>query len=529
MKNFNDNDKIKDLNKEGEYNNDQQSKKRDFKKKLRLNKSNGSRRKENGNINHEDKQSTTRVSINDPKWYALNENVAKAVGSIPYNVFAGERVNLLSKVGNNSKDCVPGVMILATCHMPGKSTSASSAINIMSKAVYSFVRHQNSGHTNYESSDLTMYILAMDEVYTRYLELKRIYGIAMTYDYVNRNVPDIILRALRVDPDNIRANLAQFRYGLNIRAAKISSLAVPANFNLFKRHAVLASTVLMDSSSMRSQFYLWTQAFTHKYDPTAENGGALIHKRLKGFGENPDEYRTYEDLLAELDDILDPIISDEDMNIMSGDILKAYGKENLFVLQEVNESETANFIFDENMLAQIENSSSEVPYFDEGLDITQQNNLIISNPTFQRTNYLTNRFFNSHKDNPDAFDTLEWSRGMTMNGLFGTEIIAWYTIYARAYNNDGTAYVSKLDFGTYQSENDAGQNQIQLIAQLSVFDWHPIIYYFQKVGDDFFATYSNYIGDLKKFTLIGEAEVARLHDSAVMGELNGRLLEHTSY
>lgn len=465
----------------------------------------------------------SRPRVNDPAWYYLTELSGKAVGSIPFNVFAGQRLDLglASGITDNSTQTIPGVLVLNYITAAGKSSSGASALNIMAKALYTYVRHQNSGHSNYESSDLAIYILAMDAVYSKYFELKRIYETAMTYDFANRNIPDLLLRAMGANADNIRANLAQFRYGLNILAAKISSLAVPSFFHLFKRHAIIASAILMDSDSMRGQFYIWRQHYMRKYVPTSENGGSLQIVQTAG------SYN-YDELLEQLEELIDPIISDEDMNIMSGDILKAYGKENCYILPEVDEAATANFIYDENLLAQVENACCEDPDLTSGtgingMNITQEDNILKCNPIFRNSNILHKRIFNSHKDDPDWKDTLEWTRGMTMNGYFGSEIITYFDLYTRTYDNQGNSNISRYYFSTMLAPADV--QSMKALVLLAAFDWHPIFYICSKDANNVITSYDGFYGDIKKFTVLSDSEVERLHDSAVMGELNASLVK----
>lgn len=521
---------------------------------------NYNRNRNSGSRKDESIPKPTKDQLNDPNWYCVNEAIGKDAANIPFNVFPGttesvfveetrkgEKRNFTSR--DESTKSTPGVLTLDYVITPGSSMSATSAVNVAARALYSYVRHQNSGHTNYESSDLMLYILAMDELYTSYLEAVRIYKIARTYTFTNRNIPDVLLQTLGVDADNIRANLAQFRYGLNIRAEKISSLYVPNIFNVFKRHALCASGIWTDSTSHRSQFYMYNKKGFRVFNPRDKETGGFLDYRTK-------TAINYNEILLELDSMLQAILPDEDINIMSGDLMKAYGKENAFVLQEVDENATADILYDENILSQIENSMT-APYFSitTQLDITQHdledtydNNIYFTGPAYHgATNgwaikclYNTDKYFNSHKDEVDWKDALEWSRNMLCATNFqdnddfylamGSELILGFKVVS-IDNNDDFSRGSVYNFDTLTRFNiEDTEGWISLITKLSVlsnFDWHPFIYIVATADSDVSNAYERYFGkfgDLNKYTLISPDTIKRLHDCAVMAEYNGGLL-----
>lgn len=144
------------------------------------------------------------------------------------------------------------------------------------RALYSFVRHANSGKTNYEAPDLMQYIMAMDSVYLLIHEAKRIIRLAYHYTLKNRDIPEKIFEVLGIDASDVVGNVANYRSLLNILISKANSLAVPANFNLFKRRAVLASVVLTDEPNRPTQLIVPQTDGFYKYDATYETGGRLV-------------------------------------------------------------------------------------------------------------------------------------------------------------------------------------------------------------------------------------------------------------
>lgn len=239
------------------------------------------------------------------------------------------------------------------------------------RALYSFVRHVNSGKTNYEAPDLMMYIMAMDNVYLLIHELKRLIRLAYLYVLENRDIPERVFSVLGVDHKDLIGNLANYRAQLNIRIAKANSLAVPANFNLFKRRAVMGSVILTDEPNRPTQLIVPAADGYFVFSGIAQTGSTLNY-RVPGTTSNEDPVASHNsaggdntffktktsvnDYFQLLDEMLSILLSDEDINIMSGDIIKAYG-DNLYKLPFIEENEIQDIIHDENLLLQFSNST----------------------------------------------------------------------------------------------------------------------------------------------------------------------------
>lgn len=238
------------------------------------------------------------------------------------------------------------------------------------RALYSFVRHVNSGRVNYEAPDLMMYVMAMDSVYLLVHEIKRLIRLAYLYVLENRDIPEKVFSVLGIDHKDLIGNLANYRAQLNTRIAKVNSLAVPANFNLFKRRSVMGSVVLTDEPNRPTQiivpvadgFYKFTVGTTGSTldyvipGSSAHNDTFAVHVQRGGDNTFVKSKTRVNDYFKLLDDMLSVLLSDEDINIMSGDIIKAYG-DNLYRLPFIEENEMQDIIHDENLLLQFTNST----------------------------------------------------------------------------------------------------------------------------------------------------------------------------
>lgn len=239
------------------------------------------------------------------------------------------------------------------------------------RSLFTFVRHVNSGRTNYEAPDLMLYVMAMDNIYLRIHEIKRLIRLGYHYEMRNRTIPNKIYSALGVDITDTINNMANYRARLNMAISKANSLAVPSSFNLFARRTVLGSVVLTDEPNRPTQLIIPEADGYYTYNSKGKTGGRLeyVTKQSLTKATNETSYKadgvmrvtplrklTVDDLLKSLENELSTLLSDEDINIMSGDILKAYGN-NLYSLKYIEENEALELVHDENLLMQFKNST----------------------------------------------------------------------------------------------------------------------------------------------------------------------------
>lgn len=459
---------------------------------------------------------------NDWRYYAISEQLAKAVGNIPFNLLPGRPLSINAQGtvegktwSDGTMTTLPSVMQISYIPSIGYSDTGEAAINVAAKRLYTFVRHANSGAKIYEAPDLMMYIIAMENCYRLWWEARRAYQVCTTYDADNRNLPLVLGGALNLDVTNSAGTLAQANFELNDLRNKINSFWVPNIFNSFKRASVITNGVFMDSDSMRGQFYVYTMAYYYKFSGrTSETGSQLVAT------ETGSAYSLL-DKIGLVRDAINALIVDDDINTMSGDMMKAFKDSDRFSLPVVPSIDNLQVAFDEDILAQIENSCSiSIVNTASSLDITQENANVIFKPVarvsttlgiFEQLMWGSNKLFNSHVHNPDFKQVLEWTRDIcctAANGkpIFGAEIITDYCIW---YNEAGNITGTNIDSYLAENTTDSGIKG----CLLSNFDWHPIIYYARVTGNSYEGV--GYYADVKYFTQISPEVVNRMHDCAI--------------
>lgn len=307
-------------------------------------------------------------STNDPSWYAADPALLRDAASIPFSWALGTPVDYNNKFRVN--EALPGICALSVVPSVGLATDADAPINVASTALYSYVRHANSGHSNYDSPDLMLYCTAMANVYSFINYVQRLYGLTTMYSQRNRYMPRYLVEAQDVDFDDLASNLANFRYWINVFVSKASSLAVPATMSYFTRLAFLFQNVYCEGESVKDQLYLVKPKGFYEFDTNTEKSyaGKLLFRELKSVRSNGK--LSLAEIRAYGDELLNAVLLDEDMNIMSGDILKAYGESGIIKLVSMPEIYPIVPVYDELFLTQIKNAI--IPTVDlSSLDITQ--------------------------------------------------------------------------------------------------------------------------------------------------------------
>lgn len=485
------------------------------------------------------RQERGKPDHNDWEFYALDEQIARDVGSFPYNVLAGTSVRL-SFERNSSGEAVTGycaavpqgVMALSYDCVPGRAEVNTDAINMAATQLYTFVRHANSGARIYEAADIMMYILAMSDIYANFFEAKRALGLVQYFPMENRSLPDLLLTAVGIDPTDLRGSIAQYRGRLNVLAEKLNAWAVPKYFKAFMRRAYIAGNTFADSTSVRGQFYVFVKRGSYFFDTTTEETGTSLQYKQAVLVN-----RTMGDLLDTIDAQLDALLLDEDAQTMSGDILKAFTTDNLYQVEGCNETYMVPPVMDEDILAQIENSFGYYSFAQNGgsitaesINIKQLGQLIVFQPEIIVGGASAAAFavqdayvFNSHKDNPEFKDNLEWSRLITTarskintDGTvtitlvgFGLELLAGYSLY---FKSPASSTVMQQSF----SNLIIGTTVSRALGKVMQYDWHPILYWaaIPTVGTTAAAADVSFVADLKKWTVLSKQAVENVHNAA---------------
>lgn len=304
---------------------------------------------------------------NDVRWYAANPQLIKDTASYPFQFPLGTKHNMGGNDTYISGSAVPGVCTIHWDPSIGMAQDEVASVNIAMRNIYSFIRHANSGKTNYEAPDLMLYLLAMSDILGYHAALKRIYGIAMTYSHTNRYVPKAVIEALGVDYDDIQLHLCDLRSYINTFAVRIGSFCIPASMSYIARHVWMNSHIYVDSDQDKPQIYAYVQDHFFMFGLDETPAGKLDFeafnprqsKTIASFrvDDKATKGLTFSELAALGNRLLAPIIVSEDFGIMSGDILKAYTPNEVYRVELIPENYTVMAEYSEEVLDQINNAT----------------------------------------------------------------------------------------------------------------------------------------------------------------------------
>lgn len=322
---------------------------------------------------------------NDWRWYASNEQLLKDVTSIPFTYALGSKIDMTGNKQPIDATTLPGIMTIGFVPTVGWSDSPTSPVNLASYNLYSYVRHANAGHSNYDHQDLTIYLLAMDSAYTALAMLKRIYGVCGTFSPVNRYYPRAVVQAMNVDFDDMLLHLNDLRAYINTMAVKMGSLCVPATMSYMYKHQWMVSGLYYDSAQEKPQTYLFMPEFLLSFTLDSDGAGAL---EMSNYFLNTPDPLTFSSLVTKIEAICNPILQQEDFAIMSGDILKAYGESQIVKLTSIPDNYVVIPEYREDVLDQIHNATLMGYPADEdicGIWVRQSpdKSYLVSTPMFQ--------------------------------------------------------------------------------------------------------------------------------------------------
>jgi hypothetical protein len=232
-----------------------------------------------------------------------------------------------------------------------------------------------------------------------------------------------------VDFEDIMKNLANLNYAINVFATMFSRLNVPAGMPYVTKHMWMYENIYTDANTPRAQTYMFVPRSLYQYGYDINGAGKLGRIVLDdNFNSYVMNARTYDQIVQTMYDLLNPVIADEDIGTISGDILKAYGEGGVMKVTGVDFTYGITPVYNLEVLEIINNLTLLGPCTG---DITQQIDVntgwIKSTPTFEHYNpdlatdnspgmnaLSCDRFINFRRDNITPADSMVVTRMMNI-------------------------------------------------------------------------------------------------------------------
>lgn len=304
------------------------------------------------------KEETETGGHNDPNWYSRFPELLLGASNVPFSDVFGSPIDIVanslgiglkkSKSCNNSQIGICSVNIKPSF---GAAANFNDPLNTAAHMLYTHVRYVNSGRKNYDQADLMLYVGAVSDLYSFIYWMKRGYKSAFVVSQRNGYINENMLNAIGID-SSITTELAQFRAYINMFIAKVSTLVVPAEIEMFKRRAFMYSEIYTenDQQNIKDQLYCFRPEGFYVFDLDDKGKGMLRFRTLPSVNG-----MTLSQIMAFGNEMLSKILGDEDFGIMSGDIMKAF-QNALVGLTPQEELPTFELIYDPYVLLQIKNA-----------------------------------------------------------------------------------------------------------------------------------------------------------------------------
>lgn len=515
----------------------------------------------------ENSRGRMETPTNDPSWHAVNQQLLKDVASFPFAYPTGSFIDLNNSFGNadvlNGSYAIPGLMILDLMPTYGSANSSSDPMNVAAQSLYSYIRHANSGSRNYDPSDLMIYLMTIDQLYSYISWLQRIYGLATAYTQLNRYYGANALVCEGIDVRHIERELSDFRAGINMLIDKVAQFVVPNCLPVFKKHATTFAGMYIEGDSIKQQLYMFHPVAFGRFELDNTGAGSLVYYPAPGSdGNQVDAFS----LIHYGNAMISAIFGNEDYGLMSGDILKAFGNETI-TLTSVPESFVIVPSYDENVLGQIKNAVTFNDMSINGVKLNYSTTMNkVSIKQSEKKDYLVfnveanyqplisttgqanipaignciwsgSLFMSTHKTDVTPEMVMEYSRYMMgMSSKTAKDPISVGTIcFASDLFLGGRAFVRTDDAKkpwaeykftsamAYDSKTKPGymEDLLNLYSVISSFDYHPPI---RHVAFDATALGSPTPGeqvfyDFDNYTVISTESLKNLHTVATMSEL----------
>nr|WPR18433.1 MAG: capsid protein [Crogonang virus 172] len=467
--------------------------------------------------------------------FSIPQGFTIPLGSYPIEA-ADDTAKITPMVGGT---IAPGIATIHCLSTLGTCTSAESAANVASRMEYIFVRHANSGHANYEAPDLFITERAVAEVYSMIGWATTTYALMQRYSPDNRYTPRALVKARGFDYDNLASNMPRFNMIINMAIAKAGTLRVPKKFNYLARLFEAYTTLYADSSATnKTQYYQFIPDGFWQYSGTSTGGTTLVYKALSSYGtvqSDKSVLLTLDNLEKLFGEFLDALMAEEDVGIMCGDILKAYGDEGCWHLGYVPMDLTVSDVHDENVLLSIRNivTTGDVVgsvvqsggYLTESISrtvaltdvancstlpwLTPLVDLPIASPSADDVINATRYMFNAKFSNTDSEVTMT---------LTSYDIIIVTKISIASTTSSGS---SVYNSDTYYTQGNEYAVAPARLANVYAFNYMPSFTHIQflQTGETAWRVSNSYrMGEFDNVAALSMANIAALNDACLLSE-----------
>lgn len=308
---------------------------------------------------------------NDVSWYAGNDVLLRDSASLPYSWPTGNTLNLgdESLFIEDQESSIPGVMQINYVPTYGTSTAIMDPMNVAATSMFEYLAHAVSRNSMpYDAPDIMQFAICMDSISYLMTWCTRLYGAINFYNQQNRYLPESIFKLMHVDFNDFKRNMANFRYNFNRIVQLVNeSLRLPADMPIFKRHAFLCANIYAEGSDANSQLYWYNPEGWYNMGQEDVDGVTMPVVKWHSFKTAFTQPMTSENIIDLLEGLIVPLLNNQDIQVMCGDIEKAYGSDKMIKFTSLPEMLILEPVVNTEVLEQMKNT--KVYDFNSGCSI----------------------------------------------------------------------------------------------------------------------------------------------------------------
>lgn len=499
-------------------------------------------------------------STNDPSWYNRNKRLIEDVSKIPFSNQLGAAYHMDTQAAIKNSGAilspwsVAGIMAFQMVNTPGIATNSSDGVNIATAGLFQYVRKNLSTVADYAPADIMMYTLGIDDIFSQYANITRIFGIINAYSAINLYYPKALLYAgygfTDSEINEIIGKLNTYRSRFNNLLNKASTLYLPTDFSITRRHSWLYMNYFTDGQTGKSQIYIHRMMNHLLMDETAYTTGTSLRSVANA--------TTLSGLLDTFNDCIDAYRNSDSMLRIAADMKRAFEEKVVWKLAYIDEGYMAMPLYDLNVLNQIHNltvyptdaynllMAKGVAKQAGSLDVTQNvdKNTISYDPTVSWATtadtehislirdfvpIVSDQLLNFHIQDVKTDDILEATRNVlvgTCTRYGGTTTYKLRQMGVDMCVGIGVVYynaahiLSTLQFKAAALNMDLSSTTPFQISFLSQFDWAPK---FWINADPYLPeTIANLVPmcDLENYTVVSRDLISQMNDNILISMWN---------
>lgn len=416
---------------------------------------------------------------------------------------------------------IPGFIAYNFISTPGYANPDGGYINVTNNVannLFTKVRMNKNGTAPYTKSDLVMYIMMLDELYSEWFSLRRALGVLNLPHPVNGYTPQDFLTALGLTGDSNGDEVANCITKLNYLSTMINQWPIPTDFKMVQRHADMLSAIYTDSQDMHCQYFAFTKYGYRKWVDDTKTGTTLTYT----------PYGTATTILSRLNQLEDNLIlfqKSESAALIRADIITAYSDKGSYRLPGVDSNYVVPVVFDSVINMQVHNMDIVGQVQDNTLNISENvdRNELVFTPSIMSgaTPTRSNLLFDADVATPEMVaeaTRLKFMYDNATENTFGTELVITANVYAKIQGTMAWRFSFTNFWGPKAGQQltsilGAFQVGAEIYCNLSVlmsFAVRPYAYFLNTSGTDSALVYT-FAGYLCDTNLVVPLTFSQLH------------------